>query len=163
MQTENIEKDAKMNVYEVSFLLLPSLAIEQVPSVSEAIKSLITKLGGHVFAGEDPVLIDLAYPITKVFPTIRHKETKGCFGWVKFEMESDQVGGVKKSLDENQNVLRFLIIKTVKENTLLNGKMKFHKEERSRKEEKEEVVPEEEVKEISSEELDKSIDDLVIV
>lgn len=162
MQTENIkEKEDKMTVYEVSYLLLPSLAPEQVPGKAASLKETLTKLGGAVISDEDPVLIDLAYPMTKVVLTVRHKESKGYFGWIKFEMTSDGMEAVKRAFDEHPEILRYLIIKTVRENTLLNGKMKFQKEDKRRDEEPVDALPAE-ADAVVPEELDKSIDDLVI-
>ena len=165
MQTENnIEKDSKATVYELSYLLLPSLANEQVPGIAASLKEQLTALGGAIISDENPVLIDLAYSMTKVVQTLRHKATSAYFGWIKFEMEADGMVAAKKALDANDNILRYLIIKTVKENTLLNGKMRLHKEERSQGEGFENTNEEapEAVKETAPEELDKSIDDLVV-
>ncbi len=161
MQTEKTqEREDMVPVYEVSYLLLPSLAHEQVPAKATALKEMLTSAGGEVLSDEDPVLIDLAYPMTKVVQTTRHKVNTGYFGWIKFELSSTGIEAVKKSLDANNEILRYLIIKTVKENTLLNGKMKLAKEESVREEDVE--VSAEESKSTAPEEVDKSIDDLVI-
>ncbi len=163
MEKQTEEKVDAMTVYELSYILLPSLAESEIPAKVGSLKDLITKAGGAVVSFEDPVLIDLAYSMTRVTPTSRTKVNSGYFGWVKFELSSDEVGKIKNKLDEMAEVVRYLIIKTVKENTLLNGKMNLVREERHKKEDVvDEVVPEEEVKEISTEEVDKSIDDLVI-
>ncbi|MDQ5949342.1 MAG: small subunit ribosomal protein [Patescibacteria group bacterium] len=161
----NKEKEDMMTVYEVSYLLLPSLAVEQVSSTVDFITKKIKELDGAVISSESPILIDLAYPMTKVIQTNRHKCQSAYFGWVKFEMSRDSVEGVKKTLDTSDDVLRYLLVKTVRENTLLNGKMMLRKEESLKKEEGdtddvvEDVVPEEPT---TPEEIDKSIDDLVI-
>lgn len=157
------EKDDALTVYEVSYLLLPSLGESQVPGKAEALKQTLTSLGGAVISQENPILIDLAYPMTKVVQTVRHKANSGYFGWIKFEMTPAGIAGVKKSLDEDAEVLRYLIIKTVRENTLLEGKMKLRKEENKREVFDEETALDVEIpKEVVPEELDKSIDDLVI-
>ena len=151
------------NIYEVSYLLLPSLADEQISAKSAALKEMIQSAGGTIISGEDAVLIDLAYSMTKVIGTTRHKANSGYFGWVKFGIEADAISKVKKAFDGDDDVLRFLVVKTVKENTLLHGKMMFKKEDKTKKEE--EIVDEvsSEPKEAIPEDLDKSIDDLVIV
>ncbi len=150
-------------VYEVSYLLLPSLAIEQVPGKASSLKDMLTSLGGIVISDETPVSLDLAYPMVKVVGTERHKANSGYFGWIKFEMTAGDVEKVKKALDADSIVLRYLIIKTVRENTLLNGKMKLQKEEKFvREEEVLEDVPVEALKEVAPEELDKSIDEIVV-
>ena len=168
---ENIkEKDENTTVYECSYLLLPSLATEQVPSLADGIKNAIVGLGGVVFSDESPILIDLAYPMTKVVQTTRHKCDTGYFGWMKFEMPAEGIEAVKKALDANNEVLRYIIIKTARENTLLHGKMMLRKEEKVKKPVEGEVEMEtsgddigaEPVKEGLPSDLDKSIDDLVI-
>ncbi len=164
------EKGDTGAIYEVSYLLLPSLAVEQVPAKASALKEMLTSAGGAVISDENPVLIDLAYSMTKVVQTSRYKCDTAYFGWIKFEMPKDlpQAGGieaVKKSLDANVDVLRYIIIKTVRENTLLNGKMKLQREDKSKREEEvpSEVVDEVlEEKEVVSKEVDKEIDELVV-
>lgn len=156
------EKSDMSTVYEVSYLLLPSLAIEQVPGKAAAVKDMLTSLGGTLISDENPVLIDLAYPMVKVVGTNRHKANSGYFGWIKFEMAALDVEKVKKALDADVDTVRYLIIKTVKENTLLNGKMKLQKEEKfSREDDLLEDAPVEALKEVSPDELVK-IDEEVV-
>ncbi len=150
-------------VYEISYLLLPSIATEQAPLKAASFKDKLVSLGATIISDENPVLIDLSYPMTKVVQTVRHKATSGYFGWIKFEMSQGEIEAVKKAFDENMEVLRYLIIKTVRENTLLNGKMKLQKEDKTKKEEEIPLDVPEVAKEIVPEELDKSIDELVIV
>lgn len=162
--TEHSLQDSTNTVYEVSYLLLPSLSIEQVPSKVSGIKEAMVKSGAVLISDEDPILIPLAYPMTKVIQTNRVKADQGYFGWVKFEMSADSISNVKKFFDNNSDILRHLIIKTVRENTLLNGKMKLKSEDKTRKgEEMVEDVPEVLKEETVTEELDKTIDDLVVV
>ncbi len=164
MEEKTIGKGDESTIYEVSYLLLLSLAQEELSLKAESLKQTLTRLGGAVISDENPVLVNLAYPITKIVQTIRHKVTMGYFGWIKFEISGEALLAVKKALDADDLILRYLIIKTVRENTLLNGKMTLKKEEKMKRED-EEIVDEipEVVKETAPEELDKSIDDLVIV
>ncbi len=162
MEKDNKEKGVDTTVYEMSYLLLPSLASEQVPAKATELKDMVTSAGGAVISFEEPILIDLAYPMLKVTLTSRQKVDSGYFGWIKFEIGSENVEIIKKNLDTNADVVRYLIVKTVRENTLLGGKMNIQKEERMKKEEDALVEVSEEVKDTSIEEMDKSIDDLVI-
>lgn len=164
------EKGSDMTVYEVSYLLLPSLALEQVPAVVGEIKNSINTAGGEVVSGEDPVLIDLAYTMTKIVQTQRYKCDSAYFGWTKFELTADGIEVVKKALDANDNILRYLLVKTVRENTLLHGKMMLKKEDVKREYSEETIEDSDEILEPESEsdkvleegDIDKSIDDLVI-
>ncbi|HEY0220856.1 MAG TPA: 30S ribosomal protein S6 [Candidatus Paceibacterota bacterium] len=162
MEKETLEKGDGVTVYEASYLLLPSLAEAQVPLEVASIKEAVTSRGGEVISSEDPILIDLAYQMTKVTPTSRVKTQRGYFGWVKFELPAGEIENIKKYLENNANIIRNLVIKTVRENTLLTGKMNIQREEREKRGEDEAVDPEVEVKETPTEEVDKSIDDLVI-
>ena len=101
--------------------------------------------------------------MTKVVQTLRHKADQGYFGWVKFELEAGAIENVKKIFDNNVDVLRHLIIKTVRENTLLNGKMKLKSEDKGKRgdemlDESGEVLKEEG----PVEDVEKVVDDLVV-
>lgn len=162
MQKDNNEKGDLATVYEVSYILLPSLATEQVPAKVETIVKMVETAGGELVSSENPVLIDLAYPMTKVVHTNRQKCDKGYFGWMKFEMDREGVKDVKKNLDNDEQILRYLIIKTVRENTLLNGKMQLRGESEEKKEKFQAKDIDVSTPESTPEEIDKSIDDLVI-
>jgi hypothetical protein len=96
--------------------------------------------------------------MVKVTTSSRVKCQKGYFGYIKFEMDTLNVSEIKKYSENNSSIVRFLIIKTVKENTLLNGKMVLKKEDKVVKEDKE-VVEDVAIDEVA---LDKSIDNLVV-
>lgn len=165
MEKENTKLSKTANktdtskIYELGYILVSSLPDEKIAEEVESIKTLLAKNGAEVVSSEDPILIDLAYPMVKVVSAQRQKYSRGYFGWVKFEGEPEALSEIKKALDLSTTVLRYMIVKTIRENTLLNGKMVLRKEER------EEMAPEEvgdEVLAESAEVLDKSIDDLVI-
>ena len=120
-----MESGEKGIIYEISYLLLPFISQEQIESKALSLKEVMQKIGGLVISDENPVLIDLSYSITKMISTVSHKCNAGYFGWIKFELEAEKLSELKKSLDNNNDVLRYLIIKTVRENTLLHGKMRF--------------------------------------
>lgn len=166
MEKENkklVKTDPKTDtskIYELGYILVSSLPDEKITAEVASLKELLSKNGSDIVSSEDPILIDLAYPMVKVVSAQRQKYSRGYFGWVKFEGEPEALVEIKKALDLSSTVLRYMIIKTVRENTLINGKMVLRKEER------EEVVPEEVVDEVSAdalEVLDKSVEeDLVI-
>lgn len=126
-------KEGNLTVYEVSYLLLPTMSEEQVPQKVASIKEALVSAGSEVISSEDPVLIDLAYSMVKVMQTSRAKADQGYFGWIKFEVSADKIDSIKKFFDNNADILRYLLIKTVKENTLLNGKMKLKSEDKTKK------------------------------
>src|SRR6185295_13364830 len=103
-ETKNTEKSDISSVYEVSFLLFPSISTDEIPARAQSIKDALTSLGGVIIADETPVLIDLAYSMTKIVGVDRHKVTSGYFGWVKFEMNKENISAVKKFFDEHVEV-----------------------------------------------------------
>lgn len=150
--------EGELKVYELGYLLVPTLGEEEAPSVYGNMKELISNLGGQFIMDDMPKLIPLAYTMDKVIQNVRHKFDSAYFGWVKFEISADKVETLKKKLDLDINVIRFLIIKTVRENTITGkrfGEKSLIKKRNSQKEG-------EEVVEINKEEIDKEIDAMVV-
>lgn len=154
--------------YELGFILVPSLSVDDVQGEVKKITDLFVNAGGEMISGEAPVLIDLAYEMVKVIHAHREKCTQGYFGWMKFEIETEKIQEIKKALDLSETILRYLLITTVAENTLLNGKMNLvHGDDKGKKFDEELAEDDEDVKidtlpEASEGDLDKTIDDLVV-
>ncbi len=137
-------------IYELGYLLVPSIAEENVAKEVETIKSILAKYEAEVITEDFPKLRPLAYAMVKATGSERHKFDKAYFGWVKFEVEGDTAPQIKNELDKNTSVLRFMIVKTVRENTMVSQKVVFKPEEG------------EEQPKVSEEELDKTIENLVV-
>ena len=157
MEVEKGGGDTK--VYELGFLLVPTNKEEDVPALCGSLKDLVTKLGGAVVADEMARMIPLAYSMTKVVSNVRSKFNSAYFGWVKFTMEGAQVLELKKKLDLDPNIIRFLITKTVKENTIaakrfVRGDV-LHRKPTTKKEGDVEPMP------IDKAEIDKEIDAMI--
>jgi ribosomal protein S6 len=161
-ENENeIKEEANSRVYELGYLLVPTISPEDVPAAYGNLKELISSFGSVAISDEIPKMIPLAYSMVKVVSNIRNKFNTAYFGWNKFIMETDAVLELKKKLDLDPQIIRFLILKTVKENTIA-GKRFVHGEVRRRpraekSENNETVVP------INKEEIDKEIDAMVAV
>ena len=168
---ENIDQDeVESQIYEVGFHTVPSVEEVNLPKEVDAIKSLIEKNGGFFISEEMPKKIALAYTIVKNIDGKIQKFDSAYFGWVKFEMKTDKILNVREEMDLNKNVLRYLIIKTVKESTL-TPKDLFAKTEapkkllpvgRQAKPEKTKPVDVEKQVPVSEEDLDKTIEELVV-
>jgi ribosomal protein S6 len=166
------QEDIREGVYEVGYLIVPSVPVEKIPTEAEAVKTLITKTGAKILAEEAPKEEHLAY-------TIRKKTVSGSydkydiayFGWFKFEVGSDKVEVLKKEIEIHPIVLRMLMISTVKEDTYLGKHASALAEEFSpsmkRPVEKATVAPRidpiknENAAPATIEEMDKSIDAMV--
>lgn len=153
-----IGEDKTERVYELGYLLVPTLSETDMPVVFGNLKELVSSLGGVAIADEMPKMIPLAYEMVKVVTNVRNKFKTAYFGWVKFTMDANSILELKKKLDLDPNFIRFLILKTVKENTIA-AKRYVRRETYTRpttkKNENEVAVP------INKEEIDKEIDALV--
>jgi ribosomal protein S6 len=162
-ENENeIETEANSRVYELGYLLVPTISETDLPVVFGNLKELVSSLGGMHISDEMPKMIPLAYKMVKVVSNVRNKFNTAYFGWIKFTMDSDKVLELKKKLDLDPNVIRFLILKTVKENTIagkrfVRGDMAHRKPRSAKSENTETAVP------INKEEIDKEIDAMVAV
>ncbi len=154
---------ADSRVYELGYLLVPTIKEEDVPAMYGNIKELVASFGGMVISDEMPHMLPLAYSMVKVVANVRNKFSNAYFGWVKFTMSADKVLELKKKLDLDPNFVRFLILKTIKENTIaskrfVRGDMAHKKTPGAKREEEGvEAVP------INKEEIDKEIDAMVSV
>lgn len=168
-------EEAETQIYEVGFHIVPTVEEADLGKEVDSIKSLIESNGGTFIADEFPKPITLAYTIVKNIEGKIKKFDTASFGWIKFEMKTDSIVNVKEGIDLNKNVLRFLIIKTVKESTLAPKAVVFAKDEPKRDKtpstssgqtkeiiEKKEVAKEEVKAPVSEEELDKTIEELVV-
>ena len=152
--------DSSVNkVYEVSFNIVPTLSEEAMAAEFGNLKETLLKLSGFVISEQYPKPISLAYIMEKVIANKNTKFSSAYFGWVKFEAPVSVVEELKRILDRNENIIRHLIIKTVRENTLA-PKRTFRPDTARRKFSSQQGT--EEV-EMDKEAVDKKIEELSVV
>ncbi|MDD5152781.1 MAG: 30S ribosomal protein S6 [Candidatus Pacebacteria bacterium] len=166
----NHNENTEPRVYELGYHLVPTLSEEQVPGASKAVRGMIDGISKDIIAEEAPVFIDLAYQVVK---TINHKNKRfddAYFGFIKFEASPEDIAKLEEGLKKDENVLRYLIVKTLRENTFISKKFpssnaKNREEEVAPVEEApaSEVAETEEEKEPKNpiDDMDKAIDKLV--
>jgi ribosomal protein S6 len=157
------EMENGLKLYEVGFHLVPTLSEEQVVEEVAEIKAIIEKNKGTIASEETPKLRNLAYPIAKVTAGVKRTHDKAYFGFVKFDAGSEEAVTIKEALDKKDTIIRFILIKTVKENILYGSKLATRSESiRSTKKSKEDEGKEPIASPVTEAELDKTIDELVI-
>ena len=114
MATKQVEK-----VYEVSFHLLPTVDQDAVSSLFDRIKKVIGR-GGEILSEAQPESRDLAYTVRH---TVRQRDGSygrydaSYFGSVKFVASPDFIAQVEKTLSDDEQVLRFLLLETIADDT----------------------------------------------
>jgi ribosomal protein S6 len=146
--SKTAESNNESRVYEIGYLVLPSIPEDKLSGVVDKIKGAVEQAGGKTLDGEEPFKQDLAYTMTKVVGASRYVVSDAYVGWMKFELEGSKAPEVKASLDKIDELLRFLLIKAPRESVFTFEKarealMEKMAKENEAKEDKgeEEVVP----------------------
>jgi len=141
---EDIEADPKL--YEIGYLLTPLIPADKLADEANLIRAVIEGEKGLIAGEEAPKSRALAYEIKKL--------STAYFGWIRFMARPDAIESIKKSFDNNANLLRFLILnaeeETVSQNPLRAARVKGIGP-------RETGEPKEEIKE---EEIDKKLEEI---
>jgi ribosomal protein S6 len=105
-------------IYEISFIFDNKLDESAALEKSNAIKQSIATLGGSFISEEAPYMRELAYEMVRVVNNINVRFNVGYFGWIKFELDGSKVKELEKPLKLDEQVVRYLVVKTVRENTV---------------------------------------------
>ncbi len=116
--TENNETIVDSRVYEISFIFDNKLDEGAALEKGNAIKQSIATLGGSFISEEVPYMRELAYEMTRVVNNINVRFNEGYFGWIKFELDADKVKEFEKGLKLDEQIIRYIVVKTVRENTV---------------------------------------------
>jgi len=155
-EIEGKEESSALRVYEVGYLLLPSVPEEHIPEFVLSLRNVITKGNGGVLSEEEALMRPLAYEMIKTVAARNERFKTAYFGWIKFETTPKEALEVKKALDMMETVLRFILIKTVRETPAIS---------RSISEEESAISPAQTTvssKKASDALIDKTIDELVV-
>jgi len=144
------------NVYELGFLLVPEITEEKLPEAFGAIKDVVQKHGGVAISEEFPKHMALAYTIERPFNNKIERYNEAFFSWIKFELAADALKALDAELRLRGDVVRFLVVKTVRENTMSAKRPMSVRRKGVASKEKDPNAPE-----MSKEEIDREIDALV--
>lgn len=118
----NHNEHTEPRIYELGYHLVPTLSEEQIGGASKAVRGMIEGISKDIISEEAPVFINLAYQVVK---TIDHKNKRfddAYFGFIKFEASPENIAKLEEKLKKDGNVLRYLIVKTLRENTFISKK-----------------------------------------
>ncbi len=163
-------EDFEPRIYEIGYHVVPTVAEDKIELVVDTIKESIKKMQGTIISEDIPKLVELAYSMDHVVENKKTIFNSAYFGWIKFEGNPKNVIKIKDFLDKNESILRFIIIKTVKESVLPKKSGNKTKQVSSTKKVAKEITDtntgtdaKNKVKEVvSEEEVDKAIEELVV-
>lgn len=127
MEEEIIDTDIDTEVrepriYEIGYLMLPSLGADGVADAVNEIKARLTAMGAEHISEGEAQHIDLAYEMLKIINNQNTFLNTAYFGWMKFAINPEAIAGINKFLDNRPEILRFLLNKTTREDTMINAK-----------------------------------------
>jgi ribosomal protein S6 len=137
MSDKNTSKQGG-EVYELGYLLLPSIAEDKVSAVTDKLKKTIVDAGGTMLDSEEPFLQDLAYSMSKTVGASRYVVSDAYLGWMKFDAPAENVPAIKDAVEMMEEVLRSLLIKAPRESefTFAKAQAALLEIEKAAKEEK---------------------------
>lgn len=122
MEKENAEAEVLSRIYEIGYVITPSVKEENIEKTVAGIRSEIEKAGGSFIAEGAPSLTRLAYAMYVKEGGKKIEHDRGYFGWIKFEAAVEGAQTLEASLKGNADILRCMIFRTVREDT--RAKMK---------------------------------------
>jgi len=162
-ENKGTEEVDELRVYELGYLILPTVTEENLASEVEALKALVAKHKGTPVSEETPKNTELAYTMRKREGGKFKNYDSAYFGWMKFEMDPEQVVALEEAVRGLPLVLRSIVFKTVKENTRAGIRAPQLSDRPTPTRERQPIRREEEKGgPVSEEELDKSIEELVV-
>lgn len=132
-----------MQIYELAYLVLPSVPEKDLGNTVEKIKQAVTDNSGNIFDSEEPFKYPLSYTMSKTVGSKKYMVNEAYIGWMKFEIEVPKVLDVKAGVEKISEVLRLLLIKAPRKTEFTFAKAKAllkAKEDKDVKESEEEVV-----------------------
>lgn len=136
---ETTFEESGTRVYELGFHLLPTVAEADVPLQFSQLKSTIEKQGGTFISESAPKLIKLSYSMSKTIKAEKMHYTNAYFGWIKFTLDPEKLELIEKDIKAFDPMLRYIIVKTVTENTMVTEGIKAIGADREESKDEEEV------------------------
>lgn len=148
-------------IYEIGYTIAPTVKEEDVEKIVGSIRSEIEKSGGSFIAEGAPSLTRLSYHMAAQEGGKRLEHDRGYFGWIKFEADIAVARGIEEILKTNESIMRFIVFRTVREDT--RAKMKAPQLREVKRTDTIKTTPrraEEAAGPVSEEELEKALQDI---
>jgi ribosomal protein S6 len=153
--TEAHEGGDRISTYEFAFHILPTVALEEVPTVFGDIKTLVDREGGHLISEEAPQNFDLAYTVVKHTEGKNYKFNHSYFGWVRFTLDAHKLEHLKTEIAHESRILRHLVVALTDADIQNPFKVFEAKSKRMPRD-----LDKSEVKEVSEADIEKAVEDI---
>ncbi|MBI3633019.1 MAG: 30S ribosomal protein S6 [Candidatus Vogelbacteria bacterium] len=148
-------EDTTKKLYEVGYLLIPLIPEDKVADEVNTLRSYIESANGFIVGEDQPKMRRLSYSIKQrgvASKKLRFEDAY--FGWIRFQASGADALKINDSFDKNDKVLRYILIKPVKDVPRIPRLVTPAKP-------KAEIVKKEKKTVLSDQELDKEIDQLL--
>lgn len=115
----NTENESIKRVYEISYILVPTMSEDGATAKAEAMKKSIASFEGSFISEETPYVRDLAYIMLRVIKNANHRFDTGYFGWIKFDMDGESLQKFEKAVKLDEDVIRFMIVKADRDTNII--------------------------------------------
>ncbi len=132
------ESKGETQVYELGYLLLPSVAEDKLDAVVAKLRQAVKAAGGEELDAEAPEYLELAYTMSKTVGASRYVVNDAYIGWLKFEVSPEAVNQIKAAIEGVEEVLRSLLVKAPRETSFTFAKAKALLAEHAAKEQEKE-------------------------
>lgn len=149
-----------LKVYELGMQIVSDIDADSAQAVFADLKKAVEKKG-TVISEEVPKLRELAYTMEKHLHGKNVRYSTAYFAWVKFETNPEEIANLDDVVKANTKILRYIIVKTVKENTLHGHKFAAPGKHEYKKDVAKEVAPDAEIAPVDDVEVEKAIDEMV--
>ena len=147
-------------IYEIGYHLVPTIAEADVAVAANKVRKMLGT--AEVIKDEAPRKLTLAYVIERPAAGRREKYAEAYFGFIKFATDKENINALEQALRANREVLRYLLVETVREDAQPRRTVFTSDRLEGETIHKPKAAVEEKVAEVSEEELNKSIDAIVI-
>lgn len=110
----NADEGTEPRVYELGFHLDPELPVEEVKKEYQAVREMIAEKAAIVAEGE-PVMVQLAYTISRAETAGRRDFDSAHFSWIVYEASPEDHASIVSSAGANTRIIRFIDLVTTKD------------------------------------------------
>ena len=114
---KEIETEIDSRVYETALLIVDSMSESEALDKYNAIKQSIADLGASFISEELPYLRGLSYEMVRVIKNQNVRFNQAYFAWTKYNLAPSSVIELNKKLGLDEEIIRYMTVATVTENT----------------------------------------------